>query len=65
MDIKEYKRRFMQRSTKQLIKGYSHNNAEYRAYAREEFKRRRVPAKQLPYTKPKRRRTYNPFMLRW
>ncbi len=56
MDFKEYERKFRQRSTPSLIKGYPKFNEDFRRIARSEFKERGVPQSKLPYTKPRRRK---------
>ena len=55
MDFKEYERKFRQRSTHSLIKGYPKFNEDFRRIARSEFKKRGVPQSKLPYKKPKTR----------
>ena len=51
MDFKEYERKFRKRPTKSLISGYSRFNDDFRRIARDEFKKRKVPASKLPYKK--------------
>jgi len=51
MDFKNYECKFRKRPTKSLISGYSRFNDEFRKIARDEFKKRKVPASKLPYKK--------------
>ena len=51
-----YVKKFKKRKTSSLIKGYSRYNAEFRAHARNELKRRKVPKKSLPYKSRKSNR---------
>ena len=53
----KYETQFRKRSTKSLITGYHRFNADFRKLARDEFKKRKVPVKSLPYKKPKKRRS--------
>ena len=57
MDPDEFRRRFKMRSTARLIRDFPRANEEFRRIAREEFRRRRVPVRQLPF---KRRRRMMP-----
>jgi len=53
----KYEVQFRKRSTNSLISGYHRFNSDFRKIARSEFKKRKVPVKQLPYKKPRRRST--------
>lgn len=57
MDFKKYEERFRKRSTASLIKGYSKFNVDFRKIARQEFKKRKVAVKRLPYKRRVVRRT--------
>lgn len=50
----EYVKELRAKSTTYLIKKYNHFNSEFRAYARDELKKRKVPQKDLPYKKHKK-----------
>ena len=50
-DFEKYEKDFRNRPTSQLIKGYKHYNQSYKAKARAELNKRKVPVKQLPYKK--------------
>ena len=49
--FKKYDKKFRSSSTTSLIKDYPTLNSDYKRIARSEFKKRRVPAKKLPYKK--------------
>jgi len=51
MDYKDYERKFRKNSTKYLIERYNGFNDDFRRIARDEFKKRKVPASKLPYKK--------------
>jgi len=61
INIRVYKRKFKEKPTTYLIKHYDGFNSEFRGYAREEFRRRKVKASSLPYKKRVVRRTRSPF----
>ena len=57
---KKYELNWRKSSTSFLIKRYSHLNDDFRKIARDEFKKRKVPAKMLPY-KPRKKSTSGGF----
>ena len=59
-----YIARFRASKTSSLIRRYKHYNADFRKIARDELRKRRVPASKLPFRK-KGRRQYNPYGLIW
>ena len=48
---KNYEKKFRKRPTSTLISGYKRYSADFRAIARDEFKKRKVPTSKLPYKK--------------
>jgi hypothetical protein len=54
MDFKKYEQKFRKTKTSTLLKDYHKYNADFRRIAREEFKKRNVPASKLPYKSRKR-----------
>ena len=52
---KDFVKKFRKRKTSALLKGYNNYNPEFRKIARDEFKKRGVGVKKLPYKKKPRR----------
>lgn len=57
MDFKKYKEKFRKKPTKTLLKNYHKYNSEFRAEARKELDKRKVPKFARPYTTRKKTRS--------
>lgn len=69
VDFEKYRQNFKKRSTSALISKYHSFNSEYRGYARQELKKRKVPKRLLPWkartTKKRNSMGLNPFNFKW